>query len=146
MLSDGCLLCNGDGLAPIFNPTYTGSQIEYVFDADCNRKQMLMRSRAYCQCLPHGGEKLASIHRGSCPNEFLRIPDIHDVLANRYPDWQVNDPTVNMEEMPPQDELPLALRKLGAKLRIKPYRPQNDREFNDRRRREINDMFRDDAG
>lgn len=136
--SQNCEKCCGQGFAPIFSPRYQGDTIGFEIDPRIGKRQVLMKSNGYCLCPL--GRKIAILHQQSSKDVFLRTPDIHDVIAGKYPNWQSEDPTRHQFEPMNEAELPEAFKRLLAETRPRIYHEPREEP-----RDEINRMFDDEA-
>jgi hypothetical protein len=133
-LSCNCTKCSGCGFAPIFNPRFDGRTIGIEINLYMGAKPLLMRANAFCVCPL--GRKIAMLNQKSSQDFFLRTPDLHDVIAGRYPHWVAEDPRPEASEPIDVESLPRAVKRLANALRVpRIYRePEPYRE-------EINAMF-----
>lgn len=117
-ISSNCTFCGGDGLAMIYNPQYDGDVIKAdVSDLSRPPKRTVMRTVGYCIC--PAGRKIQALHQSKSSDVYARIPDVHDVAAGRFAEWQIDDPSerdLNTEELA---ALPRNFREvLGRKMKI----------------------------
>ncbi len=137
--SRNCERCKGEGLAPIFNPRYSGDTIEIEIDPWHGKRQVLMRANAFCVC--PAGRKVAILNQQTSKDVFLRTPDLHDVIAGKYHNWVADDPTYDPNQTFDIESLPEAVKRLAKAMRVpRIYDEPEEPTDHDR----INRMF-DDA-
>ncbi len=114
--SQNCERCAGEGLAPIYSPWYRGNAVETKTDPRYGQKQILMRTVAFCLC--PAGRKIAILNQQSAKDVFLRVPDLHDVIAGRYRVWVADDPTYDPDQPTDIEALPESVRRLAKALHV----------------------------
>ncbi len=133
--SVNCQLCQGQGLAMIYNPNYDGSAVGYEFNRRGDRRQVAMRTTAYCLC--PAGRKIMMLHQSS-PSKLL-MHDIHDVIAGKYHNWVADDPTYDPNQTFDIESLPDAVKRLAKAMRVpRIYEPEEPSDHD-----RINRMFDD---
>ncbi len=114
-LSKTCQLCSGEGLATIFNPRYTGSAVGCEFDRVGNRKPVCMRTTAFCLC--PAGRKILMLHQAKATGRPAMI-DVHDVIAGKYHNWIVDDPTYDPNTAIDIEALPAEVRRFANAIKV----------------------------
>jgi hypothetical protein len=130
--SRNCVKCGGSGFSAIFHPSYAGTTFRTEIDSYDTEHRILMRATGFCICPI--GRKVAMLNQQTSKDFFLRTFDLHDVIANRYPNWVADDPSYDPNQPIDAEALHPSVKqlvKIVQRRRLRLFQP----------RAEINAMF-----